>query len=191
MSRNPDWLNFLKETDQSLFYDLNNFLRHNSGCRNAKEKMLEIYKQLYEKGNGELFEQFIRRRFAYIIEDDSVKRTPRKRPYKKIYAKKPAGPVPSRLNIDSSMNKHKVFKNYRPDMLTFPQKLILVDEDSKSLLDKVKNFIADKSSADYIIIDDRAYIEYFLPKYKEEAEKIPSRAREIYQFRMKQAQEKK
>ena len=86
------------------------------------------------------------------------------------------------------MNKHGVFKSYKPGILSFPHKLILVDSNSEQLVKRVKDFLADKVKIDYLIIGDTAYIEYLMKKYEDILHQIPQNAREIEQFRRKMAQ---
>ena len=171
ISRNDDWHKFLSENAPDLLKELTEFLRTSTGCRDAKTKMIEIYKKLYAANAGEKLEGFIRSRFPYIIEqDDQPKRRAVRREPRKII-------VPS--------NKHGVFKSYKPGILTFPHRHILADSDTKRLLEQVKIFIRDKVSPDYIIIGDTAYIEYLLPKYKDVADQIPEHAKEIEQYRLR------
>ena len=87
----------------------------------------------------------------------------------------------------ASLNRHDVFKMYRPDILSFPQKLIIVDH-PKNLYDRVQRFTQDKLAVDYIIIEDHAYIEYFDMKYAAVIDKIPRENRDIYLYRLKMRQ---
>jgi hypothetical protein len=81
-----------------------------------------------------------------------------------------------------------VFKQYKPGLLTFPQKLILVDADAESLLNRVKDFLKDKVQIDYLLLGDTAYIEYVLKKYEDVVSQIPEHAKEIQQFRLRMSQ---
>jgi len=140
--------------------------------------MIDIYKQLYSRNLGNQFEDFIRRRFPYIVESDDIKL--QRRPKRTSPKKKSLPP--------SAMNKHGVFKSYKPGILSFPHKLILVDSNSEQLVKRVKDFLADKVKIDYLIIGDTAYIEYLMKKYEDILHQIPQNAREIEQFRRKMAQ---
>jgi hypothetical protein len=181
LSRNADWHLFLEQVAPNILNDLQAFLKSNTGCRSAKDKMLAVYRELYSIGKGNDFESFIRKRFPYIIEsDDNVPITSHK---------SPAKPKPKpKLVTPSGMNKHGVFKNYNPGMLTFPHKLILVDADSEQLLRRTKEFLRDKVTIDYIILNDTAYLEYLMKKYEDIAGQIPAESKEIQQFRKKMAQ---
>ncbi len=184
MSRNSDWLDFLKSIAPELYYELNDFLRAQKGCKSAKDKMVDIYRKIYAMGKGNEFESFVSIRFPYIIESndkDGMRPPQNNRQTVARYIK----PILSSKTSDESLNKHNVFKSYKPDMLTFPQKLIIVNSDPKLLIDTVRSFIADKVGVDYVIIEDRAYIEYFLPKYKDLIYKVPYQNREIARFKVK------
>lgn len=177
LSRNQDWHTFLGEVAPDILKNLQAFLKANTGCKDAKDKMLQIYRDLYSKGLGNTFEDFIRKRFPYIIEfdDQPPPKAQRVRPKQKL--------IPP-----SGMNRHGVFKTYKPSVLTFPHKLILVDNDTNRLLKKVKEFLIDKVPIDYIVIGDTAYIEYLQKKYSDIVSQIPDSAKEIQQFRKKMAQ---
>jgi hypothetical protein len=140
--------------------------------------MIDIYKKLYSIGKGERFEDFIRRRFPYIIESDQKKPVASGLP-KRIKPKKMQA---------APKDKHGVFKQYKPGLLTFPQKLILVDADAESLLNRVKDFLKDKVQIDYLLLGDTAYIEYVLKKYEDVVSQIPEHAKEIQQFRLRMSQ---
>ena len=175
LSRNLDWHSFLQRVAPDIYSNLTEFLKTNTGCRSAKDKMIGIYRELYSRKLGNEFEDFIRRRFPYIIESDDE--TPKK-------------PAKSRQKAipPSAMNKHGVFKNYKPGILSFPHKLIMIDGDSEQLIKKVKEFLSDKIAIDYIIIGDTAYVEYLMRRYEDIVHQIPHSAKEIDQFRKKMSQ---
>ena len=143
--------------------------------------MVDIYKKLYSMGKGNRFEDFIRRRFPYIIESDDK---PAPRIPKRVKAKKPS--IMPRPMAD----KHGVFKRYKPELLTFPQKLIISDSNKESLIARIKDFLKDKVKIDYIVLGDTAYIEYVLKKYEDVIGQIPDHAKEIQQFRLRMSQKR-
>lgn len=181
LARNQDWHKFLEATAPDLFKELIGFLRTATGCRSVKAKMMAIYQKLYQRGKGNDFENLMRRRFPYIIKsDDSPPKPPPKPVAKKVITKK--------VVTEEELNKHGVFRIYKPNILTFPHKLIIVDKDHTSLMAKVKDFLRDKIEIDYLIIEDRAYIEYLLNKYKDAEDKLDVRSLEISQYRMREMQ---
>jgi hypothetical protein len=176
LSSSSSFRNWLKNQAADL-YDLitNTQLK---GCRSKQEKMIDIKNKLYERGKGQLLEAFIKDNYPYMI--DNFKEKQEKQQKQIVLTNKP--------QIDrSEINKHSVFKTYRPDLLTFPHKYIIID-DQKTILSKVKDFIKDKVGVDYIIIDDHAYIEYFNKRYSDVVSKIKSEDREIWQYKQRKNQ---
>ena len=79
----------------------------------------------------------------------------------------------------------EVFEHYHPNLLTFPQKAVFENDDVDVLLKEVREFCNGKVGVDYIIIRNKAYVEYFKLKHAKESKKISKARREIYQYRMK------
>ncbi len=165
LSKSTDWKNWLDHIAPDLFELLTETLKKSRGCRSSHEVMMNIYHELYKRNFGSEFEKFVTNRYPYII--DNTKKDLRKR----------AATQPRRY-----LNKHKVFKSFRPGILSFPQKKILTGEDLEK---KVEEFISNKQGVDYIIVDGHAYIEYFMPKYAHVIKDIPEESRDIYQYRSK------
>lgn len=53
----------------------------------------------------------------------------------------------------------EIFENYNPDLLTYPRRIIFEGEASE-LRSKVQSFLVDKIKSDFVIVGDRAYVEY-------------------------------
>lgn len=170
LSRSKPWQIWLGQNAPDLLEELQEVLKKYS-CNKNKQKMVEIYNKIYELGLGARFESFIKNKYPVLI-SKSTKQVEKKNFKKKI--------------ITDDINKHGVFKSYRPELLSFPQKTILV---GNNLEDRVRFFIRDKTSVDYVIIEDRAYIEYFNLKYSDVARKVPLESRDIYCYRMRQKQD--
>jgi hypothetical protein len=149
-------------------------LKKNKGCKSNREVMQIIRRKLDERDLSVKLVKFLRQIFPLAL-----------RPVMTIENNK-ATPEPPKINKVSEMNKHKVFKIYKPHILTFPHKLIMRDGDPVLLEKKAKRFIKTKIRTDYIIIEDTAYIEYFDPRFREEADQIDPATREIDQYRRKQ-----
>jgi hypothetical protein len=186
LSRSADWQAFLKDIAPDLHKDLKRTLNSSKGCRTNSNKMMDIYHEINKRGLEKDLEVFLKRRFPWIIKQ---KHQPTQKAVKKqimktqiAMAKRPA------VRNWKTLNKHNVFKIYRPDMLSFPQKLILVGN-TETLHDNVQSFVKDKLAVDYLIIEDRAYIEYFEVKYSGVIDKIPRNKRDIFQYRQKMQQD--
>lgn len=170
LARNKKWQEWLLNYNKVLYDDLMNTLTNvKGGCKKNTAKMIEIRNTIKKDGNDEVLFQFLKTNFPTVLDRSVVrKRSKNTNPDKDI-----SGPT----------NKHSVFKSYNPGLLTFPQKKIIADSNPASLQKRVRKFIANKVKADFIIIEDRAYIEYFLPRFKKEAEEFPEEMREIYLWR--------
>lgn len=162
------------------------------GCGANREKMKHIYNQLYVRGKGQEFETFIRKRFTYLIAGEGPAKKAKPNQVQGNPEFRPANArrfrQPTRVHVPTNaanMNKHGVFKSYRPHVLTFPKKMIFVNQDPRQLQAIVQNFIKSNGyvGTDYIIVEDRAYVEYFEAAHIEESKQVPKESREIYQYR--------
>lgn len=180
LSRSEDWQNWLKITAPDLHQDLLGVVTAAKGCRANTNKMMDIYFELNKRGLEPQLVVFLKRRFPWIVKEIEPE-LPTKI-IKQTFTSKVKTEVKSTdWNV---LNKHKVFQSYRPDILSFPQKLIIIDNQT-SLYDRVQAFTKNRLAIDYIIIEDRAYIEYFDAKYVAVIDKIPRASRDIYKYRLK------
>lgn len=166
-----------QDLHQKLMADVNK-----GGCRKNRKIMLDIYSRLCDRDLEPTLLSFLRNKYPTIIDGGP----------KKISNASPVKPVQRKLKKSrpkkvESLNKHNVFSSYRPGLLTFPQKMILTGDPSE-IEGLVKKFVRDKVGADYIIIDDHAYIEYFEAKYGDIVKQIPPEKREIYAYKMRSRQ---
>lgn len=184
LSSATDFRNWLKGVAPELYDDLVN--APVKGCRAKSEKMIQIKDKLYTIGKGLELEAFIQRRYPYMISQTPLPPKEPSKQYLEVIKSKPSTEPKQSDHIDS-LNKHKVFKHYRPDLLTFPHKYIIVGDPIK-LPDLIKAFTVDKVGVDSIIVDDHAYIEYFTRRYSDVAEKIKQEDREIWVYKQRQKQ---
>lgn len=147
------------------------------GCKSRQEKMIEIHKELYVRKLGDRLEKFVQEQFPYMIQ--VLPDAPKPSASKTI-----AMPKAQQITHIEDLNRHGVFKHYRPDLLTFPQKYIIVGEPAV-IADMVRNFIHDKVGVDHIVIDNTAYIEYFHKRFSDVAGKIKPEDREIWAYRQR------
>lgn len=87
--------------------------------------------------------------------------------------------------MTKQMKEDGVFGDYAPKVLTFPQKLILTNEDPVILERDVRKFLMNKLSHDYIVIGNRAYVEYFNNQYEPETKSVKRGTRDIFLYRNK------
>jgi hypothetical protein len=188
LSSNRDWQNWLRDNDEALYNDLMKTRAAGRGCNANKEKMKQIYANLYERGKGDALEGLIKQRFAYLIVGGSGGVALPSKVQEKVAPKTPKIAPPVKVwapTNASNLNKHGVFEAYRPNILTFPKKMIFVNPSRTQLEAIVKHFLRDKISFDFIIVDDRAYVEYFESSQQTEAGRIPRESRDIYKYRLK------
>src|SRR5882672_9622878 len=158
LSSATDWRTWLKSVAQDLYNDLVNAPK--KGCKANQEKMVEIHQILIKRGLQAKLEAFIRQRFPYVIDEDDHSTLNVLKPMK------PAAPTKPVAGHIESMNKHKVFRSYRPDILTFPHRYIIIGDQS-TLKESVSKFTFDKVGVDVLVIEDHAYIEYFHKRYSD------------------------
>jgi hypothetical protein len=164
LSTDQTFHKWLEDVDKEVYAGLQVHLKRNPGCRANKEYMKMVRRQLSANDLNDELIKFLRDYFPTVL--------------------KPIIEPRENNKIDlSELNKHGVFRIYRPHILTFPHKYIIVDSDLEQLKKKIVEFIKDKIGTDYIIIEDRVYIEYFEPRFKEEAETVPREVREIWLYK--------
>ena len=172
LSRAAEWQAWLGEHAPDLLTDLKAFLRSGKGCKVNKEKMLVLREEIYKRNLGEKFEQLIIHRYPLLILREEPPQTCKVQVPKQNVA--PVLPIPL-ASRNPSLNKHGVFKVYRPEMLSFPQKLIIQNKDKGLLQHQVDEFTKSMTGVSTLIIDDTAYIEYLLPKFADVASKLPEK----------------
>jgi len=169
LARNQKWQEWLKSTDKQSYNDLLAVLQNpQGGCKKNTAKMIQIRDTLHKQGKDDALFEFLNNEFPTVLEQEKL-----------VLRKAKGQSGPATISTSKSANKHGIFKLYNPTVLTFPQKLIIIDKDHASLEKKVKHFLSNKVKSDYLIIEDRAYIEYFKSEYRREAEKFPKEKREL------------
>ena len=163
------WQSWLSSVATDLCDQLRGHLEKGKGCRSNREFMGILRNHLVERGLGNDMLEHLKKTFPIVL---------RILPNESIKENKPKAPI-----TYEDMNKHEVFSSYKPHILTFPHKMIMVDQDPESLRRKVRKFTKSKIYTDWVILDDRAYIEYFESRFRKEAEKVESHTREIAIFR--------
>lgn len=174
LSRAEDWQNWLSSVAPDLLESLQKTINR-GGCKDVSDEMIRIYKEIYARNFGPKFETLIRNRFPYIIDSGVNKR-----------AIKPAptvNKVPNKYpRISVIKGDDFLFKNYSPGLLTFPQRIIFSGK-LEQLQEAINKFVADKVGVDYVIIGNKAYIEYFESKYKDIVNKVAPEKREIFKYK--------
>jgi hypothetical protein len=164
LSREPKWQDWLRKNAVDLYDKLIAHLKTSKGCRANVDKMTEIQKELDKRHLLVDMVKFLKVEYPIVLEE--------------VYDDKPQ---PKMTKIESHNDK-AVFKHYNPNLLTFPQKVIMTG-DPNEIQRAVKEFIAGKISTDYLIIGNTAYVEYFHQKYEKESTMVKPESRELFKYR--------
>jgi hypothetical protein len=168
LSREMLWQSWLHSVAPDLYDDLIKHLETSSGCRSNTIKMEIIQKQLEIRGMSSKMVTFLLKNYPATVEEVHEP------------SDLPTGPKSDILLAGASQS---IFKSYNPNLLTFPQRLIFENNDVDVLYRDTLEFIRNKVSVDYLIIDNRSYIEYFKTKYAAESKVIKMNNRELYRYR--------
>jgi hypothetical protein len=155
-----------------------------NSCKANKDKMMQILVAIRERNMIEKFENLVRSEFPYL--EDRPPRLVNSIPKPNCFKKKLTPPekiIDLNPEEEMAVNKHKVFRSYRPHTLTFPCRLIIIGRNKEELKKRALTFTRNKIGVDWIIIEDRVYIEYFFEQYRKTVEKINVEDREIFQYR--------
>jgi hypothetical protein len=168
------WLN---DNCPEEYKDLIAHLKLSTSCKSNTKKMMEIQNTLRQKEKLVDLVKFLLEHFPITIDKDGDPDE-----IKEIEIIPTPGPQRSKilLSIDNTL----IFKHYNPNLLSFPQKLVMQNADMKQLELDTKEFISTRLGTDWIIINDKAYIEYFTLKYHNEVLKITPESREIYKYKL-------
>jgi hypothetical protein len=164
LAKSELFLTWLKNLDRDLHDNLIEFLKQAKGCSANKAKMFEVLKAITTNRKWVIaLESFLMKNFPAIIIDD-MKSFEQKRVSKEIE------------------NKHKVFTYYDPVLVTFPRRIIFSGGD---LQKSVQDFCIKQFYSEWIIIDDRAYIEYLQPDVATYKPNIPEKNWQIRAYKKK------
>jgi hypothetical protein len=165
ISKEAKWQDWLVKISPDLGQELLAHVKNSRSCRANSQKMREVLDKLRKRGAGPALIQFLKTEFPFAIEEVLEKQVPQKT-----------------VRVETVDNS--IFEFYDPHLLSFPQKMILRNDDINVLRQSVVNFCIGKVGVDYLIIGNTAYIEYFKLKYDTEAGLIKSEEREIYKYRI-------
>jgi len=153
IARESPWQEWLGIHSKELLAELV-YTIEKHGCGDVELCMVKIVNVLKDMGLEAQLSAFLMRRYPYILK--SFKAEPQ---------------------------KHEVFAFYNPNVITFPSKLVMRNDDPKKLVGMVEKFTKDKCGVDFVIVDDCAYIEYFNTKHRNIANSMPMASREVHQYK--------
>jgi hypothetical protein len=170
LAQEQKWQSWLFSVCQELGEDLLKHLEHSRSCKSNKAKMMDIQIGLEKRKLLPQMIEFLKKEYPYTVDEiqEGNKKTINRQKKARVLS-----------------NVKEVFEHYHPNLLTFPQKIVFENDNVESLLREVREFCQGKVGVDYIIIKDKAYVEYFKLKFAKEAKKISKHRREICQYRLK------
>lgn len=133
LATSPVWQAWLFEYNKEIYSDFMQRLSKSRNCTENRNIMKEILDVIANKGGTTLLLSFLSQKFPHILHDSDPKR-----------------------------DKHGVFPEYVPGLLTYPRRLIFKGSQS-ALKETIDKFVANKPHHDSIVIDDVAYVEYLEP----------------------------
>ena len=149
LSTNSQWQAWLYKYDSVLYQDLINHLRTTRGCSHNREKMVELMGVIESRSGGQnAIMEFLKSSFPSIIDYD--------------------GEV-----VSSAIPVTVAPFEWNGTQLTFPRRIILQHVDVNVLLENVKSFISDEIRVEYVIIGNKAYIEYVPSSHARILNQIP------------------
>ena len=164
------WQSWLHNIAPELHANLMEFLASSRGCRANHDVMLVVYKKLEEKGRIQDMVKFLIKEYPYAVEEITPK---------------PQAKLPDESKILDRLDNQDVFQFYKPNVLTHPQKIVFQNDDREVLRKDVMNFIIGKIGVDFIVVGNKAFVEYFKPKFADESRLVPTHMRDLYKYRMR------
>lgn len=132
ISTSPAWQSWLYNFDRNLHSWYIQRMRESTGCDSNRNLMVEALEEVQKRDSSSLI-AFLRSNFPQVLLEENHK--------------------------PQSLDRHGIFPEYSPGILTYPRRTILVGSRGK-LNRMLREFLNDKPVHDSVILDDRAYIEY-------------------------------
>jgi hypothetical protein len=132
------------------------------GCTENRAKMYDLLQAIIKNRQWALaLESFLMQNFPAMLVDDS----------------KASQTTQKNKEVD---NKHSVFAYYDPSLATFPRRIIFSSDD---LQKQVRDFCARQFYCEWIIVEDRAYVEYISHDVAAHKSEIPEKNWQIRAFK--------
>jgi hypothetical protein len=164
LAKSELFLTWLKNLSSDMYDDLMQFLMSGKGCADNRMKMYELLQTITKNRQWAIsLESFLTNNFPAMITDD-VK-----------------SPTSKKISKDIE-NKHRVFTYYDPALATFPRRIIFSGDD---LPKKIHDFCARQFYCEWVIVEDRAYVEYIQPGVSIQKSDIPEKNWQIRAFKKK------
>ena len=163
LSTNNAFQSWLYKYDGDLYQDLVNHLRASRGCAHNREKMVDLVGKIEARPGGRsAVMEFLRTSFPAMLEmDEGI--TP------------PEAPI--------TTNDSDVPFVFNGVQLTFPRRIILQHANLGVLQENVRNFVTGKLRVEYVIIGNKAYIEYVPVSHARVLGQIPEKNWRVVEFK--------
>lgn len=133
LANSPSWQAWLYHYDAILFAKFVKKIRESRGCSQNTDVMIDTLKEIDQSKDGsEKLLDFISKNYPYMIVEESQ---------------------------SSVLASDDIFGYFNPSILTYPHRLIF-NGSKDELIDKAREFSKDKLKIDYVIINNKLYIEY-------------------------------
>ena len=146
LSISQSWHNWLYDFDKNIYTHFIQMMRDAKNCSDNKKVMLKIVNEIRRSEDAAIFYEYLHLNHPLAITGH---------------------------RYDNAVNQ--VFKDYDPNIKTYPKRIIMSNDNEKILLNRVRSFTRNKICCDYIIIDDKAYIEYLDNDELEVIDSIPNK----------------
>ena len=157
LSTNNTFQRWLWAYDPDLYKELTNHLKVSKGCGSNREKMTVLIGKIEARPGGRnAVIEFLRTNFPAMLDQDNIHES-----------------SISDKQIESTVIPSDVPFLFNGVQLTFPRRIILHHPNLGVLQENLKNFIKDKLRIEYIIIGNKAYIEYVPVSHARVLNQIP------------------
>jgi hypothetical protein len=163
LATSPSWQAWLFHLDHDLYRRFIKKLQQSRGCSHNRDLMVEILKEIdkIDSGGPQLIEFLTKHYPTMLVTDDSQPRLIRQDQHESI------------------------FDYYNPHILTYPRRMILIGTPT-DLKQRVQEFLLDKIQTDFVIVGDRAYIEYLKAEDASIKDQIPTKNWQVAAWRLRQ-----
>ena len=158
LAASPTFQSWLYKTDIDVYRIYQRQMRSSKGCAENKTVMEETLQLLRDANKEVELYTFLKAAYPNMIEG---------------YVSRP------------TIAEGDVFPEFNPDILTYPHRIIFEGLKEPYLKRKVQSFLLNKIKSDYIIIDDKAYVEYLSEDDKQVVDQIPLSNWLVSQYRLK------
>jgi hypothetical protein len=167
LSTSPPWQAWLYNFDAGLCKRFLKRMSESRGCNQNRDVMIDTLGEIEKLDGGDRLIAFLTQHYPHMLVADTNERVP-------TQAAQPAG-------------DDEIFGHYNPNILTYPRRLILVGAEHE-LKRKVQSFLVDKIRSDFVIVGDKAYVEFLNRGDEGVLDKVPVKNWLIAAWRLRTAQ---